>query len=335
MNKTHTVILALVFLLAVSLAFAQQGQTTYVSGDVAAVNTPAGVVIEGDQVSYTVPMEGHAAGTHAKASQHRAAVNQQAAGAKATHAANAASLKKGEPTLKKTKTTTSTEVYDVSVKNKKGTTDYGVMEQTVTNARGQRTTDGVIYSTYQPSKAALVNERKMEISVAGGTTVSYNKDDRSDRYSTNGFAAGMSALHYMSDHLAVGVDYMMLHPGKKTHGSGAEERHYHGMYAHNIALAGELTLNPWDNWQVYMPMGAGMMNARLKTDTPAANTNENHWGASLYAGLGVQYNVTDWMFAGLEYRYTFGFIKDKHLTDFAKDRNLQFHVAMMRVGVRF
>ena len=82
-------------------------------------------------------------------------------------------------------------------------------------------------------------------------------------------------------------------------------------------------------------MGVGMANARIKSVTDTLNTSENKWGASFYAGLGVQYDITCWMFAGLEYRYNYAFISDKDLTPFHKDRNLQFHTAMMRVGMRF
>lgn len=333
MKKTHAVVIAIVLLLMVSLAFAQQGQKTYVSGQVSAANTPGGVVVEGDQVSYTVPV-----GTahQARPAAHHAKMNRQAAAAaKATQAQNTASLKKGEPALRVNKTTTETDAYEVTVHNKKGTTDYGVVEQTVTNPQGRQTTEGVVYSAYASSKMARANAKRMEVSVAAGQTISYNKDNRDDRYATNGLAAGVSVLHDMSNHLALGVDYMMLHPRAKTHENGAEQRHYHAMYAHNMALAGKLTVNPWDSLQIYLPMGVGMMNARMKTDSAAANASENHWGASLYGGVGVQYEITPCLFAGLEYRYTYGFIHDKHLTPFYKDRDLQFHTVMMRIGMRF
>ena len=332
--KIHAVVIAIVLLLMVSLAFAGQNTVTY--GEVAVVNTPNGAVVAGEEV--TVPVQkaqqARTTATHHKAAvQHK--INQQQAAAKATQAANAAELKKPEPTLKVNRTTTTTDVYDMSVKNKYGTTDYGVVEKTVTNPQGKTNTSGVIYSSYDPSKAARANAKKMEISIAGGQTMLYNKDNRGDRYATNGLAAGISALHYMTDHLAVGVDYMMLHPREKTHGEGAEQRHYHGIYAHNISLAGELTLNPWDSLQVYVPMGVGMMNARMKTVVDGSDDGENKWGASMYAGLGVQYNLTDCMFAGLEYRYTFGWINDKDISPFYKDRNLQFHNVMLRLGMRF
>ena len=97
MKKTHAVIITIVLLLVVSLAFAQQGQETYVSGEVSAVNTPGGVVVDGEQVSYTVPIQGTA--KPRVQAVHHARVNQQAAAAKATKTQNAASLKKGEPKL--------------------------------------------------------------------------------------------------------------------------------------------------------------------------------------------------------------------------------------------
>ncbi len=328
--KIHAVVIAIVLLLMVSLAFAGQNTVTY--GEVAVVNTPNGAVVAGEQV--TVPVApAQAAAQHKAAAVHK--INQQKAATKATQAANEASLKKGEPKLKVNKTTTTTDVYDMSVKNKYGTTDYGVVEKTVTNPQGKKSTSGIVYSSYDPSKAARANAKKMEISIAGGQTMLYNKDNRGDRYATNGLAASLSALHYMTDHLAVGVDYMMLHPREKTHGNGTEQRHYHGIYAHNISLAGELTLNPWDSFQVYLPMGVGMMNARMKTVVNGSDDGDNKWGASMYAGVGAKYNITDCLFAGLEYRYAYGWISDKDLTPFHKERNLQFHNVLLRVGMRF
>lgn len=325
MKKTHIVVVAIVLLLMVSLAFAQQNTVTY--GVVAATNTPNGVVVEGEEVTVAMP-------TRAQRAAQARAYQQQAAD-KATQAANEASLKKGEPTLRVDTTTTQTDVYNRNVKNKKGTTDYGMVEQTVTGPQGQQTTEGIVYSAYAPSKAARTNAKKMEISVVGGETMPYNKDNQGQRYGTNGFAAGVSVLRDMSDHLAVGVDYMMLHPRSKTHGNGAEQRHYHGMYAHQISLAGKLTFNPWDSLRFYMPMGVGMMNARLKTAADALYENENHWGAAMYAGVGMQYDITTCLFAGLEYRYTYAWVNDKHLTSFYRDRNLQLHNVLMRIGMRF
>ena len=333
MKKTHAVIITIVLLLVVSLAFAQQGQETYVSGEVSAVNTPGGVVVDGEQVSYTVPIQGTA--KPRVQAVHHARVNQQAAAAKATKTQNAASLKKGEPKLKVNTTTTETDVYDVNVKNKRGTTDYGVVEQTVTNPQGKQSTQGVIYSTYSPSKAARTNAKKMEVSLAGGATRFSNEDNRGDRYGSVGLASSVSALYDVNDYLAVGMDYMMLHPQHKTRGTGAAERHYHGMYAHDISLAGKLTLNPWNNLRIYSPMGVGMMNARMKTVIDGSDDNRNKWGAALYIGAGMQYDVTDCMFAGLEYRYTYGWISDKDLTNQHKDRDLQFHTVMLRLGMRF
>lgn len=339
MKKIHIVVLAIVMLLMVSLVFAQQGQETFVTGEVSAAPTANGVIVQGEQMAVTVPIQGRQGNVRPAARKpavhHVQTVNQQAAGAKATQVQNAASLKKGESKLKVDTTTTQTDHYNVSVTNKKGTTDYGMVEQTVTNPQGKQTTDGVIYSSYQPSKAARANDEKMEVSLAAGTVMSYNKDNQNDRYGSMGLAAGLTALYDVSDHLAFGLDYMMLHPRAKTHGDGANERRYHGMYAHDISLAGKLALNPWDNFQVYIPMGAGMMNARMKTRQNGVSDNHDKWGASLYAGLGMQYDITYWMFAGLEYRYTYGFISDKDLTPLHKDRNLQFHTFMFRMGMRF
>ena len=268
------------------------------------------------------------ANTNSAAYQHKA-------GAIATQQANEASLKKGEPTLKVNTTTTTTSVYDSSVRNKKGTTDSVVVEKSVTNAQGQTTTDGDIYTSFTPSKAALTNDLMRELSVAAGMTHFYNKDTLGGQYGDNGLSADVNMLWHMTDHFALGVDYMMLHPTSNTHRTADSARNYDGIYLHGISLAGKYTLNAWNNWRVYIPMGWGMMNARMKTRADAAYASNDKWGTGFYAGLGLQYDITPCLFAGLEYRYTYAFISDKDLSSYGSDKDLQYHSAFLRVGMRF
>lgn len=264
-----------------------------------------------------------------------AAAYQQKAGAAATQQANEASLKKGEPQLKINRTTTTTSVYDSSVRDKRGTTDSVIVEQSVTNAQGQTTTDGAVYESYTPSKAALTNENRMEVSIAAGQTYSYNKDNRNDRYGSNGMAGNVNMLWHMSPNFALGLDYMALHPSNKTYNRDGEFRNYDDIYLHAISLAGKYTLNAWDSWRVYIPMGWGMMNARMKANSDMARSSQDKWGTGFYAGLGLQYDITDDLFAGLEYRYTYAFISDSDLSAYGRDKDLQYHSAFLRVGMRF
>lgn len=328
MNK-HWMIAAAACLFA-GAAFAQDS-VTY--GEIAVVRGADGTVVMGEEVTASKEAKAAKKAAEAKKASAKAQMKakQASAGAKATEAANKASLKKGEPKLKVNTTTTTTNVYDVSMTDKKGTADYGIIEESVTNAQGQTTTDGVAYSNYTPSRAARANEKRGEVSFAVGQTYSFNKDSDKDRYATNGIAAGASVLWDMAPHFGMGFDYMFLNPdGKSHHG-----RDYHKFRAHNIALGGKYTLNVWDNLRVYMPMGAGLMNARLKTSDAASSTSKDKWGASLYTGLGLQYDLSANMFAGLEYRYTYAFISDKHLSDFGRDKDLQFHTVFFRLGTRF
>ncbi len=311
-------------------AFAQDS-VTY--GEIAVVRGADGTVVMGEEVTASKEAKAAKKAAEAKKASAKAQMKakQQAAGAKATQAANEASLQKGEPKLKVNTTTTTTNVYDVSMKDKKGTSDYGIIEESVTNAQGQTTTDGVAYSNYTPSRAARANEKRGEVSFAVGQTYSFNKDTEKDRYASNGIAAGASVLWDMAPHFGMGFDYMFLNPDGKSH----DGRNYHRFRAHNIALGGKYTLNVWDNLRVYMPMGAGLMNARLKTDAGDRSTSKDKWGASLYTGLGLQYDFSANIFAGLEYRYTYAFVSDKHLSDFGRDKDLQFHTVFFRLGTRF
>lgn len=329
MNKNWMIAAAACLL--TSAAFAQQGSVTY--GEIAVVRGADGTVIMGEEVTATKEAKAAKKSAEAKKANAKAAMKakQQAAGNATTQAANEASLKKGEPKLKVNTTTTTTNVYDVSVTDKKGTSDYGIIEESVTDAQGVTTTDGVAYSNYTPSRAARVNDKHAEVSLAVGQTYSFNKDVDGGRYGSNGIAAGASVLWDMTPHFALGADYMYLNPDGKTHNG----RDYHKFVAHNIALGGKYTFNVWDNLRVYMPMGVGLMNARLKNEAGVRSTSQDKWGASLYAGLGMQYDLSASVFAGLEYRYTYAFVNDKHLSDFGRDRDLQFHTVFFRLGTRF
>ena len=339
MNKKWMFIAGAV-LFCTALAFAQEGSITY--GEAAVVSGANGTVVVGEEVSYptqasqNVKQAADAKKAAAKKVMTDSKAYQEKVGAQATQKANAAALKKGEPSLKVNRTTTTTNVYDVSVTDKKGTTDYGIVEETVTNAQGSKTSGGVIYSNYMPSKVARANEKRMEVSLAAGMGLSMNEDRLGDRYSTNGLAAGASVLKEVSPHFSWGLDYMMLHPHGRTYHESMAERHYKDIYAHNIAVAGKYTINAWDSLQLYMPMGIGMMNARMKTHHEGTgSSSKDKWGASTYIGLGVQYDLTASLFMGLEYRYTYAFISDKHLTFFDRDKRLQFHSAALRLGMRF
>ena len=342
MNKKW-ILAALGVAFCASVAFAQTGSVTY--GEVDVVGNAEGAVVVGEEVTYPTQAAKaakqsadakKAAAKKVVAEQKSAAkAYQEKVGAVATQKANDASLKKGEPTLKTNVTTTTTDVYDVRVKDKKGTTDYGIVEERVTNAKGTTTTGGVIYTNYTPSKVARANEKAMELSFAAGGTYLSNKDSFDDRYGKRGFAAGVSLLKEKSPHFAWGLDYMMLHPKGRKHDTDGVYRHYKSIYGHNIALAGKLTLNAWDNLQFYLPMGVGMMNARMKTHATMDGNSKNKWGASGYIGLGMQYDLTASLFMGLEYRYTYAWINDKNLSGFDRDKNLQFHTAFFRVGMRF
>ncbi|MBQ9971408.1 MAG: porin family protein [Elusimicrobiaceae bacterium] len=339
MNKKWMFIAGAV-LFCTALAFAQEGSITY--GEAAVVSGPDGVAVVGEEVTYptqasqNVKKAADAKKAAAKKTIANSKAYQEKLGAQATQKANAAALKKGEPALKVNKTTTTTNVYDVSVTDKKGTTDYGIVEETVTNAQGSKTTGGVIYTNYTPSKVARANEKGMEVSFAAGMGLSMNEDRLGDRYSTNGLAAGASVLKEVSPHFSWGLDYMMLHPHGRTYHESMAERHYKDIYAHNIAVAGKYTINAWDSLQLYMPMGIGMMNARMKTHhSGTGSSDKDKWGASTYIGLGVQYDLTSSVFMGLEYRYACAFINDKDLTFFDRDKRLQFHSAALRLGMRF
>ena len=230
-----------------------------------------------------------------------------------------------------------TTVYDVTTTNKKGTTQYGVIEQTQTTPKGgTQVISQMEYSDYTPSKMALANEHRAEVSLGIGMAHSFNKDTEGMRMADIGLAATGQVLWDISDHFALGADYMMLAPdGRSSNGYK-----YDPFRLHSIALAGKYTINAWDSWRVYVPMGVGAAQARLKSsgDRGGVHTAQSadKWGLDLFAGLGLQYNFNQDLFLALEYRYTVAFVKAEDLNRYyGKDNYLQFHSAFLRFGTRF
>lgn len=226
-------------------------------------------------------------------------------------------------------TTVTTTSYDVTEKNKRGTANYGEVTQTVNG----EVEDSYAYASYDPSRSSLANDKAMEISYAFGGSYSTNEAKGGKKYGKTGMGTGVNMLFKLTPNLGMGLDYMFLNPDGREYDTQAVN--FHQFRAHNIAVAGKYTVNAWDNLRLYVPFGVGMMNARLKTDAGAASTSSDKWGASMYAGVGVQYDFCPVLFAGLEYRYVYSFISDKHLSNFGKDDNLQFHDVFLRVGMRF
>ena len=230
-----------------------------------------------------------------------------------------------------------TTVYDVTTKNKRGTAQYGMVEETQTTPQGgTRVVSQMEYADYTPSKMALANEKRAEVSVGLGAAYSFNKDTQDMRMADMGLAATGQVLWDMSDHLSLGADYMLLTPD----GRSSEGYSYDRLRLNSIALAGKYTINAWDTWRIYVPMGVGAAQARLKTSGQRggadASESSDKWGLDLFAGLGLQYNLSADLFLALEYRYTVAFVKAEDLNKaYGKDNYLQFHSAFLRLGMRF
>lgn len=249
----------------------------------------------------------------------------------------AAPVKPVQPRVVQTDTTT---VYDVSTTDKKGTMQYGMVEETQNTPKGgTRVLSQVGYAEYTPSKMALANEKHAEISIGAGGSYSFAKDSYDARLSNIGLAGTAQVLWDMSDHFALGADYMLLTPHNRSNHRGGDYK-YEKLRLNGVALAGKYTINAWDSMRLYIPIGVGAAQVRLKgqgtRDGEYTSQSSDKWGLDLFAGLGLQYNISPDVFVGLEYRYTVAFVKADDLNRYyGKDRYLQFHSAFFRVGTRF
>ena len=171
-----------------------------------------------------------------------------------------------------------------------------------------------------------------------GGSYSFAKDNYGTRLSDMGLAGNAQLLWRLNPHLAIGLDYTMMAP--QPHGDlRGGDYQYDKLRAHHISLAGKYTLNAWDKMNVYIPMGVGASHLSLKgsgtRDGIPSTQSESKWGMGFYIGLGTQYNLTDDLFMGLEYRYHMPFVKGDDLNRYGRDRSIDFHSAMLRMGMRF
>ena len=205
-----------------------------------------------------------------------------------------------------------------------------------TPTHGTRVISQSSYHHHTPSDKASQAEAR-ELSFGIGGVYSFDKDDHGDRLSNTGMAGNVQMLWKSTDHLSLGLDYSILAPQHRS-ASGGNYR-YKNLRAHNISFAGKLTFNPWHRMQVYMPMGIGASQVSLKgsgtRDGITSSESDHKWGVGLFAGLGMQYNLTNKVFMGLEYRYNLAFVKGDDLNRYGKNNYLDFHSAMLKVGMRF
>ena len=234
----------------------------------------------------------------------------------------------------KTDTTT---VYDVTTTNKRGTTEYGVVEQTESTPRGgTRLVNQMEYSDYTPSMMSLANAKKGELSLAFGMSQSYSKDTHGTHFADLGMGGNAQLLFRAGEKLSLGLDYMLLTP----HDNKGKGYSYEKLRLNGVAFAGKYTFNPYDRLNFYLPMGIGMAQVRLKGhgEREGVYTSESRdkWGLDMFAGLGMQYNLSESVFLGMEYRYVVAFVTSDDLNRYyGKGHYLQFHNAFLRFGMRF
>ena len=189
-----------------------------------------------------------------------------------------------------------------------------------------------------PAHPAAHHEKMGELSLGMGGNYSFAKDNRGTRMSDMGLAGGMQLMWHLNKHLAVGMDYTMMAPqAHSDFRDGAFD--YNKLRAHHMDLAGKLTLLKGDKMSFYSPMGVGMSHISLKSSgtrdgAPVAESKDK-WGMNFYIGAGMQYDLSDGLFVGVEYRYYMPFIKTDDLSRFGKDRYMDFHNIGLRMGMRF
>lgn len=155
-------------------------------------------------------------------------------------------------------------------------------------------------------------------------------DDRAGRdYTSPGVIGNASILVDMSPHVASGIDYM--YGGFRSSGTAPE----YSLYSHHISAAFKIRANPDGKLRVYFPLGAGGGGLFLKKRRGAADARTERWGLALYAGAGLEFDISPVAFLGAEYRYVYTFVQGGDL-DEACGSNKYFgsHALMLKIGMR-
>ena len=87
---------------------------------------------------------------------------------------------------------------------------------------------------------------------------------------------------------------------------------------------------------LYLPVGAGAGGFVLKTrPAQGEETRGEKWNLALYAGVGMEVDISPVVFLGAEYRYIYSFVQESDV-DFAdgSNRYFQSHVFMFKIGMR-
>lgn len=251
-------------------------------------------------------------------------------------AAGSAAAQTANPAKGKVIKTDTTTVYDVTTTDKKGTTEYGMVEKTQTTPNGgTRLVSQMEYSDYTPSKMALANAKRGEVALGFGLSQSYSKDREGMHFADLGMGGNAQILMRATERLSLGLDYMLLMPHDNKEGDFS----YDKLRLNGVAFAGKYTLNPFDRLNFYLPMGVGVAQVRLESEGTRngvfSSESRDKWGLDLFAGLGMQYNLSETTFIGVEYRYVVAFVESDKLTSYGKGHYFQFHNAFLRLGMRF
>ena len=230
--------------------------------------------------------------------------------------------------------------YEKTTTDDMGTTTQGSMKHTQTTAaHGTKVISESSYHHHTPSAKAMANDKKRELSLGLGGAYSFAKDNADARISDLGLAVGAQMMWHANKYLALGLDYTMMAPQAHSNNRGGGNYNYSKLRAHHIDLAGKLTLGRWHKMSFYSPMGIGLSKIALKSsgtrDGVTTSESKDKWGMNFYIGAGLQYDLTDDLFLGLEYRYYMPFIKTEDLSRYGKDKYIDFHSAFLRMGMRF
>ncbi len=160
-------------------------------------------------------------------------------------------------------------------------------------------------------------------------------DDENFDYGDVGPTYGLQIMHYLTKNIGLGLEFNAANYQKVeyTFSVGAvSETVKTSADKYSLFLVGKFNFAPDAKTRLYIPVGAGFAKYKGKVDFDVFGEEEqSSTKPALYAGLGVESDLNDIFFWGLEARYNHWWMDDDKFTDtnYLSDISL-----MLKIGVK-
>ncbi len=200
-------------------------------------------------------------------------------------------------------------------------------------SKSKHTVSSPAYKSGQEGYGIHKGNGMLSLELGGGIPVSYDMKDNVK----SGFMWGVSGLYSVTDSAALGLEISGFYAGEKTEYYGIKEEVKGDI--HQFMLAGRLYANPADQFRFYVPIGLGLALAHMKDSVSVSGNSfsDSHTSGSfaMYAGVGVEGDISDRVVLGIEGRYNFTQYKATFYENIDVKADLGYVSVLARIGYKF